>query len=393
MLTSTVSALAMVMAGLVAGAAQEQSHEAPVESLGSVVGLDVVTQGGVIDVLTTIQDRNGPFLRHRRSSDGGRTWTAERPVAMHGRGVSNATRGLDPQIAAAGDRLFVVWTTPGQGMHGVGALGVSRSIDGGRTWTTGPNPADDGTERGHAFIDAVAEANGALTVVWLENRGTRGLQVATSPDMGETWGATRTIDGSTCECCWNELLVRTPGDRFVLYRDKDPRDMAIARTTDGGATWTRLATVGDFKWGIEVCPFTGGALAFTGPANAPALHSLVFSGAEGHEGVSYLVSRDLGKTWSPAMPLGQGRGQHADLAARGDTLVAVYDRADPNAGQAVVMRRSDDAGKTWGPETRLSSPTARAGYPRLVESGGRWLALWTERVAPGKQRLAERSLP
>jgi len=383
----------VVVAALAVAGAHEQSHEAPKEALGSVVGVDIVEQGGLVNVLTAIGGASGPVLRHRRSKDGGQTWTPERPVAMHGKGISNATRGLDPQIAAAGDRLFVVWTTPGQGMHGVGALAVSRSMDGGTTWTSGPNPADDGTERGHAFIDAIAEPDGALTVVWLENRGTRGLQVSRSPDMGASWGPTRTIDGVTCECCWNELHLRAPGDLLVLYRDKDPRDMAIARTTNGGASWTRLSTVGDFAWGIEACPFTGGALALTGPPAAPRLHSVVFSGAQGHEGVSYLSSTDLGRSWTPAVALGEGHGQHADMAVRGDSIVVVYDRADKASGQAVVMRRSDDAGKTWGPTTRLSSPKGRATFPRIVQARGRWLALWNERVAPGKPALEQRSLP
>lgn len=363
--------------------AQQMEHAAPTEKTGSVVGLDVIAQAGLVDVVSAVQEADGVRLYHSRSRDGGASFGPQAPVSMFGEQVSNAMRGLDPQIAAAGEKIFVVWTTPGEGNHGVGPLATAVSEDGGRTWKKGTQPADDGTKRGHAFLEALADSTGQLYVVWLENRGTRGLQVAASRDFGASWARTLTVDSVTCECCWNKLISVKPGSVHVLYRDRDPRDMAIARSDDSGATWQRLSTVGDFKWGIQACPFTGGGLALTG-TSAPTLHATVFSLAPGHRGVSYLASPDLGKTWSTSVPLGEGGGQHSDLASHDDTLMTVFDVLDPKDGRFVVARVSKDAGRTWAAAKRISAPGVAADFPRIVEAGGRFTAVWTERAADGQ---------
>lgn len=53
------------------------------------------------------------------------------------------------------------------------------------------------------------------------------------------------IDRQSCECCWNTLSAGWGDSLLALYRDI-PRDMALARPTDGGKTWTRTDTVDAF---------------------------------------------------------------------------------------------------------------------------------------------------
>lgn len=391
-LFSTVAAAALALGPVAShaqghasdhGAAATQSHTAPVEKSGSVVGVDIAARGKVLDLVLATETEKGPALAHRRSIDGGRTWSKDQPINMHGTTISNAMRGLDPAIAAHGDNLFVVWTTPGEGSHGVGAFGTALSSDGGKTWREGPNPADDGTKRGHAFIDAIADDAGTFHLVWLETRGTRGVLAATSKDFGRTWAANKIVDDKTCECCWNKLISMKPGETHLLYRDAAPRDMAMARTTDSGATWERLSTVGDYKWPIEACPFTGGGLAITGPTGNETLHATVFSGVKEYRGVTYLASSDRGKTWSSPMALGEGRGQHSDLASLGDRIVSIFDAKDETDGMIVYSRMSLDAGHTWSPATRLSGSGVKADFPRVLASDGRFNAFWTEKGADG----------
>jgi Neuraminidase (sialidase) len=159
--------------------------------------------------------------------------------------------------------------------------------------------------------------------------------------------------------------------------------MAIAMTADAGASWRRLSTVGDFKWPINACPFTGGGLAVTGAGASEHLHATVFSGMKDHRGVSYLVSKDNGKTWSAPVPLGEGRGQHSDLASRDRDLVAVYDVTDPDDGVIVGMKTSRDEGATWSAFTRLSPTGVKADFPRVVSVKGRFVAFWTEKNEEG----------
>ena len=366
--------------------AQDQNateHLAPKEKIGSVVSLDVSAHKDVLDLVVATETEAGPTLSHRRSLDGGLTWRPETKIEMSGTTISNAMRGLDPQIAAKDEHLFVVWTTPGEGNHGVGPFGTARSDDGGKTWQKGSNPADDDSKKGHAFIEALADQSGVFHVVWLETRATRGLFSASSKDFGKTWAATTTVDKLTCECCWNKMISLRPGETHLLYRDKDPRDMAIALTTDSGATWERLSTVGDFKWPINACPFTGGGLAVTGTGPSERLHSTVFSGMRDFRGVSYLSSADNGRTWTPPAAVGEGKGQHSDLASRGKDLVIVYDMTDTADGFIVGMKHSSDEGATWSPFLRLSPGGVKADFPRVLAVGGGFVAFWTEKGKDG----------
>ena len=358
-------------------------HLAPKEKIGSVVSLDVYTHKDILDLVVATETEVGPTLTHRRSLDGGVTWSADVKVEMSGTTISNAMRGLDPQIAALDDHIFVVWTTPGEGQHGVGAFGTALSDDGGKTWRKGSNPADDDSKKGHAFIEAIADQSGSFHVVWLETRATRGLFAATSRDFGRTWAKTTTVDDITCECCWNKMISLRPGETHLLYRDKAPRDMAMAMTSDSGATWKRLSTVGDFKWPINACPFTGGGLAVTGSGADERLHSTIFSGMKDHRGVSYLASGDNGRTWTTPLPLGDGKGQHSDLASMGRDLVTIYDVTDPDDGLVVGLKTSHDEGATWSAFSRLSPLGVKADFPRLVSVRGRFVAFWTEKDKAG----------
>jgi hypothetical protein len=341
--------------------------------LGEVLSLDATADGGQIDVLTALRGHPDDRLVHRRSPDGGRTWSAEREVDLGGRPMHEPHRGMDPQVAARGDRLLAVWTAPGTSEWGTGPMATSLSADGGRTWTPGPTPADDGRTDGHNYLDAAVDDQGAFHVVWLDNRaGGRGLSAARSAD-GRAWSASRTLDDRTCECCWNRLYAGPAGRLWVVYRDKLPTDLVVAASGDRGASWRRLGAPGDFGWRFEGCPHVGGALAR--PASAPPgeLFALSWTAADGAAGLWAVASRDGGASWSAPRRIGEPTARHGDLAAVGDRLVAVWDQ-----GARIYAAWSDDRGDTWSPPAALSAPGRRATHPRVVASGDGAVALWTE---------------
>jgi hypothetical protein len=287
---------------------------------------------------------------------------------------------MDPQIAAAGSTVVVMWTTPGTDPWGDGPLATSVSLDGGRTWKAGPNPADDGSTAGHAFLELSTDSAARFYAFWLDSRdGAQGLRGAVSTDRGQRWAKNVSLDVRTCECCWNKALSLEANRMALLYRDTEPRDMALAVTEDGGLTWTRRATVGAFNWGFNGCPHVGGGLAQTESNGRRTLHAIVWTGAEGREGLYATRSQDGGYQWSVAQRLATGDAKHADIAGQGDQVAAVWDRTRGGAS-AIMLARSRDAGGTWEPAEQIAA-SPQASHPLVVASAGHFVVFWTEKAA------------
>jgi hypothetical protein len=343
--------------------------------------LDLFARGGVADVLVTVKTAAGLELRHQRSRDGGRTWSAPVALPVGAGDLKGAHRGNDPQVAAHGERLVAVWTRPGTSPWGSGPLATALSADGGRTWSPGPNPADDGSTDGHAYADVATDAAGIFYMVWLDGRdGGQGLRGAVSRDGGRTWSKNATLDARTCECCWNRLAASDAGTVAVLYRDKDPRDLAVATSTDAGRSWTRRGTAGAFGWAFEGCPHVGGGIAFGGRS----LAALAWTGDEDDAGLHAVRSDDGGATWSAPVRVGTKTAHRGDLAASGGVLAAVWD--DPVAAKGKVLAAtSADGGRTWSPPRALAE--VGAAHPAVAAVGpGRFLAAWIESPPGGEPR-------
>jgi len=153
--------------------------------------------------------------------------------------------------------------------------------------------------------------------------------------------------------------------------------MGIASSRDDGVSWKPLGAVGAFNWQIEACPETGGALAATRQGASERLHALVWTGQAGQRGVHFMSSLDGGAGWTHGTRFGSEFAQRADLAARGEELVAVWDDIAGQNG-AVFMSRSKNDGAEWSKPLKLSAERASAIYPRVVATNSSFLVLWTE---------------
>jgi hypothetical protein len=365
------------------------------------IGLDVYADGGRVHLLVTERaaENPQPQMRYLRSDDGGASWSAPVTVGGGQSAPMPTKRGLEPQIAAAGDRLVAVWTTGAPTRFGRGPLASAVSSDGGRTWTPGPNPSDDKLATDHAFADLAADDAGNFHCVWLDGRhgarpdGTiaedagKGLRYARSTDGGRHWLPNVTLDAQCCECCWNSLLTLPGSGVRVLYRDRDPRDMALISSSDRGQTWGRPAAVGAFKWDFTGCPHVGGAVAATDPTGKH-LAAVVWTAKGGDDVGAFAVSSsDAGHTWTTPARLGGPQSSRPDIASDGrHVVVATWDEyleAGDAGGNAAFYAMSSDAGKSWSPPVRLSPAGASATYPRVVRTPAGFRVFWTQKV-PGK---------
>lgn len=322
------------------------------------------------------------YLRHNPSNT---NWPAPVAIPTEHAIPGNHHRGNDPQIAADGDHLLALWTARGGGPFGSGPLATARSFDGGQTWQPGPNPKvpGDQTNVGYRFPATVA-GNGAFHVVWIHAEGEeRSLRYSQLPYGARQWSEPVIVDATCCACCWNELKIAPDGTLYALYRDESPRDMALAVSKDGGATWTRTGPVGDFKWDFNGCPHVGGGLALISePANGSHhLWATIWSGQNEHAGAYVLGSSDGGQTWNRMIRLGATAntlGRHTDAAAQSANYAAIAWDASSKGEQTVFAAVTRNGGHSWSAPRALSQSVNSSKYPRIVPFDDRFLVFWSE---------------
>lgn len=201
-----------------------------------------------------------------RSGDGGRTFTDPVPVSDPGRPRVGAAV---PAVTAAGD-LVVVYrdfkdnvrdfrNLEGPPWDEPGALVVTRSDDGGRSFTPG-DEIDDGVVAGERFIvflppspALVAAPDGAVYIAWSDARdGDRDVYLRRSPDGGRTWGPRVQVnDNDDATSQYLPAVGAGHGRVDVAYLDRrgDPDDVrarvSLATSTDGGASFDTVALSGE----------------------------------------------------------------------------------------------------------------------------------------------------
>lgn len=350
--------------------------------LRGMQSLDVFTDGDRLHLLLGEyrEGEKNPALLYLRSEDGGVSWSQPVRVDTGLPAPHAARRGMDAQIAGAGDQLVAVWMTRGTGMFDSGPMVTARSQDGGKTWQSGPNPADDGSTTGHGFIDIAADAAGTFHLTWLDDRNDqRGLRYARSADAGKNWSANMTVDAETCECCWNAMAVGVDGSVCILYRDKAPRDMSVALLGNGEKQW-QSNRAGEFGWDFNGCPHVGGGIVMGGTRAAPVLHAIVWTGLQPNAGVHYLRSSDKGATWSKPQPLRIGSASHPDIATdKADRVVAAWDEP----GEGISVSKSRDGGVIWSRPERVLNAAVSATHPRVALTSRGFRVFWTEAGADG----------
>ena len=379
----------VIAAAVFAATGLLSAHDKHSGDVVGVIGLDVYAarSGDVVDTLLAIQPKGTPpppvELRHTRSRDGGATWSAPAPILPGVAKVFSPRRGAEPQIAASGDRLVAIWTEPGTSPWGSGSLASAVSTDGGKSWKKGPNPADDGTTKEHGFVDVAAFGPDSFLAVWLDGRdGGQGLRSAASKDGGASWGKNVDVEKRTCECCANRLLVRD-GAVEVIYRGRDPRDMFVARTTNGGAVWQKLGTVASFGWQFDGCPEVAGALTSVGPKGSERIYAMSWTGKESDAGVWISASNDLGHHWTKPVRMGTAGAKQLDIASSGGCVTAVWDEYREDAKRRAIFT-SSACGNAWARPAVLSSPDVDASYPVAVGTARGVLVAWTERAGSGE---------
>lgn len=281
--------------------------------------------------------------------DGGRTWTTSYPyIDRHAARINAA----DPTVSFGADgTLYFAFVA----MYPAdGAVAVSRSTDGGRTWAfqTWATPFTSGADK-----PAVAAAGGKLYVFYQNNA----LYGRVSADGGATWAAPSMIEAGGRNAA---PVVDGYGNVAVFYNTAGSLKMARLQATDSVESYS-IRTVANTV-ALQPRPTHYRANIYAA-AGAGAKGNLYVAWADGRNAgrgndVLYSSSADGGKTWSTPTAVNTDAGAADQLMPAlavgkdGAVTVAWLDtRNDPaNVNYDVYMARSVN-GSRFGANQRVST--------------------------------------
>jgi hypothetical protein len=219
---------------------------------------------------------SGHAIYFQRSDDRGKTFGA--PVRVGEGTVVPLTRHRGPRIAFAGSAIVITAVTgktaaEGAHAHGLpsdGDLVAWRSVNGGKTWSSGTVVNDVPGAPTEGLHSLAADSKSRVFAVWLDKRtGKTQLYGALSRDAGKTWSRNSLIyasaDQTICECCHPSVTFDEHGGVAVMFRNwlNGSRDMYMARSSDG-LHFGAAQKLGSGTWKLNACPMDGGGIAVSG---------------------------------------------------------------------------------------------------------------------------------
>ena len=319
--------------------------------------------------------------------------TASSPVMVNLQaGVATAWRGDPPSIAVADKSVYVLWTSrvESDGKKGTD-LYLSVSHDQGKTFASAVKVNDDKLPGAHGMHSLAVAGDGKIYAAWLDERNivtpkpskhagghhmesNRELFIAHSTDGGKTFSANRKVAENACPCCKTALAVSSDGTVYAGWRQVLPgnfRHIAVASSTDGGASFSAPVIVSDDKWMLQGCPVSGPSLSADGSGTLKVVWYA--AGENDAPGLYFAETRDKARTFSPRSLLMQEtvKGTPA-LVGTTDRAVAIW--------QGAVGQQPETKMREIGGAGAAVSVAANAELPSGVLSKGKLFVAYITKV-------------
>jgi Neuraminidase (sialidase) len=267
-----------------------------------------------------------------------------------------------------------------------GEVFYSRSTDGGKTFAA-PRPITDNAES-QRFEAVGFDPEGNVFAAWLDKRNRVPVQqagkkydgaalfFASSRDGGATYSQATMAADNTCECCRLGLAFDPSGHPVIAFRnifEGGVRDHAVVTFADQ-KTPGEVHRVSQDDWQVAACPHQGPSLSI---ATDGTYHVVWYTNGKARKGLFYAQSRDGGKTFSQPMPIGRpDRNPSRPYVMAGPQETEIVWKEFDGEKTSVNLITTTDAGRTWSQPRVIASTADSSDHPLLVSNGRQTYLSW-----------------
>lgn len=302
-----------------------------------------------------------------------------------------------PTLAVRGEEVFITWALShpkaGPDKPFASELRLSRSADGGQTFQTSVLVNDDDQVVAHSFDSLHLGHDGTLHIAWIDGRDGKkdpGTYATRSTDHGQSVAKNLKVDENTCVCCRTALATASDGTVYLAWRkifEGNVRETVVARSTDGGHTFSEPVIVGHDRWVFPGCPHRPASI---GVDQQGRLYVVWYTEGSDETPAIYLaLSDDGGLTFSAKRALNSSKGtfpDHPQMVVDEDgRIVVVWEEQSP-VRREVVMSYSTNRGMTFSKPVKLNEKKGQSPAVAINDQGLVAMA-WMEHAMPG-HRLA-----
>ena len=190
----------------------------------------------------------------------------------------------------------------------------------------------------------------------------------------------RPIAPGVCYCCKTSIATGANGTVVAAWRHVYPgnnRDIALAKSSDGGQTFASPVRVSEDNWVLDGCPENGPAVAIDRTNAIHVVWSTLVRGSAGAEetlALFYAASKDGQRFTKRQQIPTEGVARHPQIAIEGGgTITVAWDEQLKGARRIVVARGTSDDGFA----VRQSLSDEQGTYPAIVSLADAAIVAWT----------------
>jgi hypothetical protein len=341
------------------------------------------------------------------STNGGVTFSEPRRVNDKN-GDATANNEQPPRVVISGPAnariITVIWSKRSDGSQRArrDEVSIARSTDLGRTFAPARTLHDAALSGARGWQSMAAGSSGDVHAVWLDGRDAerKMADMATHSGMAhkgqppqDVYHAIvapdqRRIDTlvatGVCFCCKTAVAVDARGAVYAAWRHIFPgsmRDIAFARSLDGGRHFEPFVRVSQDNWQLNGCPEDGPAMAVDRSGVIHLVWATLIDEGEPQKAIFYAASRD-GKTFSARarVPTAGITPGHPQLAVTpGGGVAVVWDETVDGLRRISWSRVSTN--RSMSPAQVLSGAES-ASHPVIVQFSDALIVAWTSRQEP-----------